>query len=84
MVNAKKIETQTFEDENHTIYQGDVLQVIKTLKDSSVDIIFADPPYNIGKDFDGLVENWDEGDFLNWTYKWIDECYRGIIGVRVK
>ncbi|MCZ6805098.1 MAG: adenine-specific DNA-methyltransferase [Proteobacteria bacterium] len=61
---------------NSQIYHGDVLQVLKTIADSSIDLIFADPPYNIGKDFDGLKENWDENDFLNWAYEWIDECHR--------
>ena len=76
MVNSTEIETQIFEDDCHKIYNGDVLQVLHTLDDSSVNLIFADPPYNIGKDFDGLVENWKEDDFLNWAYKWIDECFR--------
>jgi len=76
MVNTTKIKTQIYEDDSHKICQGDVLQVLDTLEDSSIDLIFADPPYNIGKDFDGLVENWKEEDFLSWAYKWIDECYR--------
>ena len=65
-----------YEAHGQVIYHGDVLEVLSCLSDESVDLIFADPPYNIGKDFDGLVENWDEGEFLAWTYKWIDECYR--------
>lgn len=76
MVNKTKIQTQIFEDDYHKIYQGDVLQVLSTLADSSVNLIFADPPYNIGKDFDGLIENWKEEDFLNWAYEWINECHR--------
>lgn len=76
MVNSTKIETKVYEDKHHKIYHGDVLQVLKTLDESSVDLIFADPPYNIGKDFDGLKESWDENNFLDWAYKWIDECHR--------
>ncbi len=64
------------EDNHHIIHQGDVLEELKKIPDNSVELIFADPPYNIGKDFDGLVENWKEEDFLEWAYKWIDECYR--------
>ena len=64
------------DDSQHTIYQGDVLEKIKEIPNGSVDLIFADPPYNIGKDFDGLKEDWAEQDFLNWVYEWIDECYR--------
>ncbi|WP_279142931.1 adenine-specific DNA-methyltransferase [Photobacterium phosphoreum] len=64
------------ENQNHIIYQGDVLDNIKKIPDNSVDLIFADPPYNIGKDFDGLVENWEESEFLEWCYSWINECHR--------
>lgn len=63
-------------DKNHTIIQGDVLDKLKDLPDNSVDLIFADPPYNIGKDFDGLKEDWAENDFLLWAYEWIQECHR--------
>ncbi|MCP4410581.1 MAG: adenine-specific DNA-methyltransferase [Gammaproteobacteria bacterium] len=76
MVNKVKLETKSYKDDYHEIYHGDVLQVLGTLKDASVSLIFADPPYNIGKDFDGLIENWKEDDFLNWSYTWIGECYR--------
>lgn len=65
-----------FQDENNAIYHGDVLSCLREIKDSSVDLIFADPPYNIGKDFDGLKENWSEQEFLEWAYSWIHECYR--------
>ncbi len=66
----------TTDDKRHTIYQGDVLENLKQLPDNSVDLIFADPPYNIGKDFDGLKEDWSEQGFLDWAYQWIDECHR--------
>ena len=65
-----------FRDHSHHIFHGDVLQSLSQLQDESIDLIFADPPYNIGKDFDGLVENWGEEEFLSWCYEWIDECYR--------
>lgn len=65
-----------FRDSSHHIIHGDVLEALSQVQDESVDLIFADPPYNIGKDFDGLLENWGEEEFLSWCYKWIDECYR--------
>lgn len=64
------------QNHEHIIYHGDVLEKLKLIPDNSVDLIFADPPYNIGKDFDGLLENWQEEDFLEWVYSWVDECYR--------
>jgi site-specific DNA-methyltransferase (adenine-specific) len=31
--------------EHHTLYLGDCLDVLRTISDDSVDMIFADPPY---------------------------------------
>ncbi|TNE71989.1 adenine-specific DNA-methyltransferase [bacterium] len=64
--------------EEHLIYQGDALEVLENeIKDSSIDLIFVDPPYNIGKDFNGLKDKWatDES-YLDWCYQWIDLCLK--------
>ncbi|MEI8979081.1 DNA methyltransferase, partial [Pseudomonas aeruginosa] len=37
---------------------------------------FADPPYNIGKNFDGLIEAWKEDLFIDWLFEVIAECHR--------
>lgn len=76
MVSKVKVDTKIYKDDFHTIIHGDALENLKCLESESIDLIFADPPYNIGKDFDGLVENWSQEEFLNWTYQWIDECHR--------
>ena len=34
-----------FKDKNFSLYQGDSLKILKKIKDNSVDMIFADPPY---------------------------------------
>lgn len=69
-------ELRIYHNDDHKIIHSDVLKGLSTIPSESVDLIFADPPYNIGKDFDGLVENWKEDEFLEWCYTWIDECYR--------
>lgn len=46
-------EPQYFGDESKKIIHGDALTELKKLPSESIDLIFADPPYNIGKDFDG-------------------------------
>jgi site-specific DNA-methyltransferase (adenine-specific) len=39
-----------FELDEHKLILGDVLEVLShEIKDNSIDLIFADPPYNIGK-----------------------------------
>lgn len=76
MISKVKTDSKIYKDDSHTVIYGDALENLKQLESESIDLIFADPPYNIGKNFDGLVENWSEEEFLNWTYQWIEECDR--------
>ena len=61
---------------NHSIYHGDALNVLRSMESSSIDLIFADPPYNIGKDFDGVLDRVHETQYFDWCYQWISECNR--------
>lgn len=76
MANKFDVIFDVHSSDRHKIIHGDVLTSIKTLDAESIDLIFADPPYNIGKDFDGLKEDWSEESFLEWCYEWLEECYR--------
>ena len=67
---------QRFGDAKKAILMGDVLEALTTVETDSVDLIFADPPYNIGKDFNGLRDLRDEDEYLAWCREWIDECFR--------
>ncbi len=67
--------TQVFEKDEHKIIRGDALEVLPSIPDASIDLIFADPPYNIGKDFNGRKDKWaSEEDYLTWCYRWLDLC----------
>lgn len=65
-----------FELDGHKLFLGDVLEVLSSeIKDNSIDLIFADPPYNIGKDFNGFQDKWEfESDYLEWSYNWLNLC----------
>jgi site-specific DNA-methyltransferase (adenine-specific) len=66
---------EIFGSDKHKIIYADALEALKTLKDNSVNLIFADPPYNIGKNFNGKIEKWDtEESYLEWCYEWLDLC----------
>lgn len=67
---------ETYNKDGHTIYNGDAIQVLESkIKDESIDLIFVDPPYNIGKDFNGRKDKWEtDQEYLDWCYKWIDLC----------
>ncbi|EFM0317497.1 adenine-specific DNA-methyltransferase [Escherichia coli] len=69
-------EPTRFGNEAKTIIHGDALAELKKIPAESVDLIFADPPYNIGKNFDGLIEAWKEDLFIDWLFEVIAECHR--------
>ena len=51
------------------------MDALSAIPGASVDLIFADPPYNIGKDFNGRKDKWESDDeYLDWCYKWLDIC----------
>lgn len=67
-----------YEKEGHIIYHGDALEVMKNeIPDESIDLVFVDPPYNIGKKFADFHDKWpSDAEYAEWAYKWIDECIR--------
>lgn len=56
------------------LYQYDAIEFLKTLDSESVDLIFADPPYNIKK------AEWDtfssQKEYVEWSMEWIKEAHR--------
>lgn len=69
---------EIFEYQDNKILQGDSPEILSTeVPDNSIDLIFADPPYNIGKNFNGHKDKWTtDEDYLNWCYEWIDLCIK--------
>src|SRR3989344_3129362 len=72
----------------HKIIQGDALKVLSSLPDNSIDLIFADPPYNMSKK-KGLAwkyskhvtmqEDWDmfsKDEYLQFNQLWLKEALR--------
>lgn len=70
--------TEEYMNKNNSMaILGDSLSVLKKLKDKSVQLIFADAPYNIGKDFGNNSDKWESVHaYIEWCKTWIDECMR--------
>ena len=64
------------EDYVNKIIQDDCLEVMRGMLDKSVDLIVADPPYNIGKDYGEYKDNLSIEDYYKWCYEWLTECIR--------
>jgi len=74
----------------NTILHGDSLEILKSLPDNSVDMVFADPPYNmqLGGDLhrpdqtkvDAVTDHWDQFETMkaydSMSKAWLKEAYR--------
>jgi site-specific DNA-methyltransferase (adenine-specific) len=58
------------------IIQGDCLKLLQQLPDESVDIVFADPPFNLKKKYRSHNDNLELQEYLDWCEEWIKECVR--------
>ena len=57
------------------IILGDSLEVLKNLDSSmTFDIVIADPPYNIGKNFGNNQDNLSLKNYTQWSCQWIELC----------
>jgi site-specific DNA-methyltransferase (adenine-specific) len=58
-----------------TVYNGDCFDCLQDIENESVDLIFADPPYNIGKKFGDFLDDWpSDKHYAEWCYKWLELC----------
>ena len=60
----------------NVVTRGDCLSLLPLLPDESVDLIFADPPYNIGVKYDRFNDAQDPPAYLSWAALWLGECAR--------
>ena len=76
----------------NNIYSGDCIKVLnETIKKNSIDLVFADPPYNLsgnalkwqgnktGGDWFMVNEKWDkmsDPDYFAFTEQWIKACHK--------
>lgn len=71
------IDAEEIHNHNSMAVCGDSLQIMKQMKNGSVKLIFADAPYNIGKDFGNNSGKWETvQQYTDWCKLWIDECLR--------
>jgi site-specific DNA-methyltransferase (adenine-specific) len=60
----------------NTITQGDCLDLLKRIPDNSVDVTFADPPFNLKKGYNSYRDSLKLQDYLNWCEEWLAEMVR--------
>lgn len=77
--------------EKNKIYHGDCIEIMSKWPERSINLIFADPPYNLsgaklewrgnktGGDWFKMNEDWDqmsETEYMNFSYKWLEQAKR--------
>ncbi|MHB8231537.1 MAG: DNA-methyltransferase [bacterium] len=63
-----------YEHPHGQLYQGNSIDWLESLNDESVDLVFADPPYNINKaDWDSFES---QEEYIKWSIKWISQASR--------
>lgn len=60
------------------LYGTDCFNLFAALRDEAIDCVFADPPFNLGKDYGrgAVKDTLKKLDYLKWSFAWIDECIR--------
>lgn len=63
--------------ETNKLHLGDNLDIMKSLLDESIDLIYADPPFNTGRDWVEFDDRWDSlSGYLDFMTTRIKEIHR--------
>ena len=60
----------------NVVHCGDALEVLKLYPDSSVDLVFADPPYNLNKAYSTYDDGEANSKYVGWCNEWLAEYAR--------
>lgn len=58
------------------IIQGDCIEKLKQIQSDSIDLIVADPPYNLGKNYGNDSDKQEFDGYLQFSREWLSECHR--------
>ncbi|WP_294344505.1 site-specific DNA-methyltransferase [Prosthecochloris sp.] len=59
------------------LYKSDCIDLLQQVESDSVDLIFADPPFNLNKLYPSNIDdNLKKHQYLSWSKEWIKECVR--------
>ena len=74
--NAKPLDKGRIMDQQIEILEGDSLALLKNVKSSTIDVVIADPPYNLGKDYGNNHDLKGFEEYLEFSRLWLKESYR--------
>ena len=66
-----------FQTKLGSLWQVDCLDFLPAQADESVDLVFADPPFNLDKVYpSGIDDDREVGVYFEWCEQWLTECIR--------
>lgn len=58
------------------LYLGDAITALSLIPENAIDLVIADPPYNLGVNFGNNKDRWSNADYLAWMQSWIEKLPR--------
>ena len=58
------------------IHQGDCIELMRQIEAGTIDLVFADPPFNIGYEYDEYHDRQDDEEYIAWSRQWMEEVHR--------
>jgi len=63
-------------ESTNQIIKGDALEIMRQIPDDSVDVTFADPPFNLKKSYEQYEDEKETREYLDWCKQWLSEMVR--------
>ncbi|MGD9634000.1 MAG: DNA methyltransferase [Pirellulales bacterium] len=58
------------------IHQGNCLELMQRIDTGTIDLVFADPPFNIGYEYDEYHDRQEDEQYIAWSREWMEEVHR--------
>lgn len=66
-----------YESKIGALYQGDCLELMPHIDSDSIDLVFADPPFNLNKIYPSNIDdNLKSEQYIKWCEQWAEQCIR--------
>jgi len=60
----------------NVVHHGDAIEILKQYPDNSIDLVFADPPYNLDKAYNFYEDERRDEEYIRWCNAWLQEYVR--------
>ncbi len=58
------------------VHHGQAVELLKRYPDNSIDLVFADPPYNLDKTYNDYEDEKEDERYIAWCNTWLQEYVR--------